>query len=131
MGPYHSTFFFSLDKHTGIGASGQDHTVVAILLTYMEHKKEILQILLKESDYCFWEKIHIGLTHLFKAKVLQQYRISDNVNMKELDDAIVFLTNGFYGIYRQWILSECKESANYIARYSARLSSACLKELLG
>lgn len=103
--------------------------VVKDILTYLSNRRDTFAVLLKEGSTGFWDGVRDELKSLFKDKVIQQYK-DTAVFSRELDDIIVFLTNGFYGIYRRWLQSDLTDDLDYIAKLSTRLSTACLNEVL-
>lgn len=75
--------------------------VIRMILQYIYEQKELLMLLLlKTKRYDFWQKIDQKVMYLFKLKVLQNYKIPDDMSRDEFDDMILFYTSGFYAIYK-------------------------------
>ena len=75
------------------------------------------------------QRIHERLLRLFRQKVLQQYRVPASVSPEEFENLLLFLTAGFYSVYKRWILDDNSDST-LITKQLEQLSELCLMHTL-
>ena len=101
------------------------------LLRYIYENKELLYLFVfrhKQED--FELRIHEKILRLFRIKVLQTYTLQPNVTSTEFDDLLLFLTAGYYSVYKRWIKDGCKDDIDAIASQITIISDLCLNHFL-
>lgn len=107
------------------------HDVVVSILQYIYDNKELLSLLLlKKPDDRFMAQINSTVHKLFRFKTLQSYTFPSEISEEEFEDVLLFLTSGFYSIYKKWILNGCKEDIHKLAAMTSSLTTSCLCSLL-
>lgn len=106
-------------------------TVSTLILQYILENKELLYLLIyKNKGEDFWNLINQKMFRLFRQKTLQTYFIPKHITENEFEDALLFISYGYYAIYRKWILEGCEKDPASLSRQLTLLSQACLGELL-
>ena len=111
--------------------SGQmdKYEVMEYILRSIDNNREYLKILLiRDIDNRLWEAIIAKLELLFKQSINTKYL--KGIDEKQLNDTIQFLTYGYYGIYRNYIMNGNKGEIPYIARYLIKATDACFEGLM-
>lgn len=104
--------------------------IIQSVLTYIYENRKLLSLfILKEKDHYLMHKLDVLVRDLYTVKLKQLYNIPSSISDKEFDDFIVFLANGYYAIYKRWLLNDCKEPILYIATMTNTLALACTNEL--
>lgn len=105
--------------------------ITKMILQYIYAQKELLNLfILKSSSYEFWQKINQKVMLLFRLKTLQFYQLPPQMSEAEFDDMILFYSAGFYAIYKKWLLQNCTEDMDSIAKRTTLLSQICFDHLL-
>lgn len=100
------------------------------ILKYIYDHKDILNVLLLQyHDETFWEELNQKIMDLYKIKVRQQHKEMDCIDQRTFDRAILFLSNGFYSIYKDWLVHDCAENIKAIASFTTEMSDACLIQM--
>lgn len=108
---------------------GED--VMRAILEYLETNRSTFLVLMKEGSPFFWNEVRRTLQQYFREAVCRQYPEAASLPARELEDTIIFLTNGYYGIYRRWLQDHPLNELEYIASLSTQLSTACLRSRIG
>ena len=104
--------------------------VVRAILRYLGEHRSTFLVLMREGSPAFWNEIRRLLQQAFRDAVCRQYPEAADLPEQELESTIVFLTNGYYGIYRRWLQDHPEEELDSIAQLSTQLSTACIQSRL-
>lgn len=110
--------------------NNQATDITESILKFIYDHKDILNVLLLQyHDETFWEELNRKIMDLYKIKVRQQYKEMDCIDQRTFDRAILFLSNGFYSIYKDWLVHDCTEDIKAIASFTTEMSDACLIQM--
>lgn len=105
-------------------------TVTMMILEFISQEQELLLLFLSNYRYTsFLKEIHERVLHLFRIKLTQNYVVPETISTEKLENAILFLSSGFYSVYLGWLKSGCSQDPQQLASQSAALSQACLDAL--
>ncbi len=105
--------------------------VIQTIQKYIYEHKNVLYLLMIQYEYPEFEReIHEKILRLFRIKVLQSYELPSNVTPEELENTLLFLTAGFYTVYKRWIQENHSDDEKIVPTQIAGMSQMCLDYLL-
>lgn len=114
-------------------ARGNDNSIVVMkkILQLIKANKDICSILfVYRSDNNLWIKFNKLSVDLFMLKIYEKYPNSIMANQKELRESVEFVCSGFYALYRNWLMDDCNEGIEIVAKRLAGLSDVCVERAL-
>lgn len=103
-------------------------TMRRILDTICENRMLLKYLLLLEPDTAFIRRAKEKTMSLFFHNVARERELSP-VKVQELEPALIFLANGFFAMYTDWLNRDCADDIDEFARLAARLTGSCLDGL--
>lgn len=101
------------------------------ILNFIKENKEIYSILMiYQRDVDLWEKVNHLSVDLFLLKIYQKYPNYKKCNQNELRQTVQFITSGFYALYKNWLLDNCKEDIELLAIRLSSLSDTCIEKTI-
>lgn len=105
--------------------------VILTIQDYILKQKDLLYLLIFQYEYPEFEKnIHEKILRLFRIKVLQSYSVPAEVSSEELENILLFLTAGFYTVYKRWIQESHVNGEKTVPSQITGISQVCLDHLL-
>lgn len=105
--------------------------VTMAVLKYIYQQKELLYLFIfKYKDFDYWEQINEKVLQLFRVKTLQSYTIPEGVSEAAFEDTLIFITAGFYSMYKRWLADGCSEAIESLAARTTTLSQVCINSIL-
>lgn len=114
-------------------ASKRDDSLVVMekILSFFNENRSICAVLFsRQNDLSLWKKYSDLTVDLFLYKIYQKYPDSTHVDQHELKQAVEFVSSGFYVLYRDWIMNDCKEEVDVLAKRLSSLSDGCIMNIL-
>lgn len=107
------------------------YDITSYVLDFIYQYKDLLKVLVFKNHHKeFEDKINSIILDLFDYMVLKNYTLPNDMSTKEYKRLLVFLTAGYYQIYKNWIIEDCLTPKNEISNSLTTLSNLCIDNTL-
>lgn len=104
-----------------------DQVMHLILTMIQEHQVLLRAFVVEHTDTDFWNQLDRRIQDLFWSKLKQGSAYFANLSSDEQQNILLFLTYGFYAIFRRWLMSGCKEEIESLTSTATALTNRCIK----
>ncbi len=104
-----------------------DQVMHLILMMIREHQVLLRVFVVEHRDVVFWNQLDRRIQDLFWVKLKQESTYYSGLSMDEQQNILLFLTYGFYAIFRRWLESHCQEEIETLTATAAALTNRCIK----
>ena len=105
--------------------------VMKDILYFFKDNKDICQILFSgQNSSSLWESYRKLSIDLFLKKIYQKYPQSFHIDDNELKQSVEFVSSGFFALYKNWVMNDCKEDIDILAKRLSSLSDNCIMKVL-
>lgn len=105
--------------------------VMKEILYFFKDNKDICQVLfMGQNGSSLWESYRKLSIDLFLKKIYQKYPQSLRIDGNELKQAVEFVSSGFFALYKNWVMDDCKEDIDILAKRLSLLSDGCIMKAL-
>ncbi len=105
----------------------QDQVMHMILDLIQKHQILLRAFVIENTREAFWNQLDQRIQDLFWSKLSQQSTYYVHLTSDEQENILVFLTYGFYAIFRRWLMSGCKENIESLTQTASALTNRCIK----
>lgn len=96
-----------------------------ILDTIYENRMLLKYLILQEPDAGFIQTAREKTLDVFYHNVARERSLSPE-GRDELEPTLIFLSNGFFAMYADWLRRDCAGNIDDVAHLAARLTQSCL-----